>query len=416
LISLLELQSLKYPELKELRDESQIEIPQRIKLKYYPRLKTHVFESNLDIKDLISLDISENKKEVLLSICSQDSDCFTVEAQLNQKNGIFNYIVLDSQNKQSTISNFLSNKTLAFAIASSIAIGTVGGNFVSKNHKSIVKRFTQKETFLSHYSLAMTELEKIQDNPKLFEVINNVSSQELDYLSKILEHKDLSDVQEGYKDIIVDKVKDLISSVQTERIKFKTQKKVQSDEHISQIAEELVSTSIDHEIDYRILTSIIMQESKFDQGEVSSSGDITMVQINYEIWKPEFDKMNLELDRDKLKKDEKYALWAMGVILSKIKKSYADKDPYWFARYHNNNKKRKFSYATLVNSHFSNFNKNQISDVSQKIDNILMELKIIDFDKYNDVDKSLITKMIQDLIKVKINIEASDIPSNIAAN
>ena len=34
-----------------------------------------------------------------------------------------------------------------------------------------------------------------------------------------------------------------------------------------------------------------MQESGFDQGEVSSSGDVALVQINYEIWKPEFDKM-----------------------------------------------------------------------------------------------------------------------------
>lgn len=413
LVSLVQKQSLKYPNLNELVDLCSLDIPKKLKLMYFPLADR--FETENPMSIFFNIEINENKKEILKNLCSSSSDSFNVEVILDSKR-LFQYSVLDSQSKGSTIKSFLLNKSLSLAIAGAITAGSSLGGYYGVKSFETYKASKSQSQLLKSYSLAVGELEKIQDNPKLFEALNNISPNELEYLSHVLEHKDIAEVQEEYKEIIVEKVKDLINSLQDERILHRTQKKVQSEEGIDRIAQQLVSTSIEHDIDYRILTSIIVQESKFDQGSISSSGDVALVQINYEIWKPEFDALNLDLNKDKLKKDEKYALWAMGVILSTIKKRYADKDPYWFARYHNNKQKRKFGYATLVNSHFLKFNQNQVADVISKIDLLLGEIKIIDFSKYNDLDNSNVNKLVTELIKAKLNLESSKIPSNIASN
>lgn len=413
LVSLIQKQSLKYPELNELVQLCSLDIPKTLKVKYFPI--DNRFESEHPLFIFFKIEISDIKKEVLKSLISSTSYSFNVDIVLDKKE-MFKFIVADSQSKESSIQKFLLNKAVSLSIAGAVlGVSSFGGYYGVKNFETH-KSATAENRLLKSYSLAVRELEKVQDRPQVFEALNNISPQELEYLSHALEHKDLAEVQENYKDVIVDKVKDLINSLQSERILYKTQKKIQSEENIEKIALQLVETSIENGIDYRILTSIIVQESKFDQGEISSSGDVALAQINYEIWKPEFDKQKLELDKDKLKKDEKYALWAMGVILSTIKKRYADKDPYWFARYHNNKDKRKFGYASLVNSHFLKFNKSQVSNVISKIDTLLAEIKITDFSKYNDVESSNINKFVVDLIKVKINLESSEIPSNIASN
>ena len=120
-----------------------------------------------------------------------------------------------------------------------------------------------------------------------------------------------------------------------------------------------------HDIPPQILLSIIDTESSFNQNAVSSTGDLSLAQINVEIWNKEFERMKKPLiDSERLKKDERYALETMARILTLIKNRYKH-DRRWYARYHSKTKKYKSLYLSkleyrmkkLENSNVSSFKK-----------------------------------------------------------
>lgn len=120
-----------------------------------------------------------------------------------------------------------------------------------------------------------------------------------------------------------------------------------------------------YDIPPQILLSIIDTESSFNQNAVSSTGDLSLAQINVEIWNKEFERMKKPLiDSERLKKDEKYALETMVKILTLIKNRYKH-DRRWYARYHSKTKKHKSLYLSkleyrmkkLENSNVSSFKK-----------------------------------------------------------
>lgn len=105
-----------------------------------------------------------------------------------------------------------------------------------------------------------------------------------------------------------------------------------------------------HDIPPQILLSIIDTESSFDQNAVSSTGDLSLAQINVEIWNKEFERLKKPLiDSERLKKDERYALETMANILILIKKKYKH-DRRWYARYHSKTKKHKNLYLSKLES------------------------------------------------------------------
>ena len=115
------------------------------------------------------------------------------------------------------------------------------------------------------------------------------------------------------------------------------------------IAMSLYQASKKYAVDPKIMIAIIDTESDFIQGAVSSTGDLSMAQINTEIWNKEFirlglDKINIKL----LKKDQAYALGKMGKILNILKKRHASKDANWYARYHSHTKSLKGLYDKKV--------------------------------------------------------------------
>lgn len=115
------------------------------------------------------------------------------------------------------------------------------------------------------------------------------------------------------------------------------------------VAMSLYQASKKYAIDPKIMIAIIDTESDFIQGAVSSTGDLSMAQINIEIWNKEFIRMGLDkIDKKLLKKDEAYALGKMGKILNILKKRHARNDTKWYARYHSHTKSLKNLYDKKV--------------------------------------------------------------------
>ncbi len=113
-----------------------------------------------------------------------------------------------------------------------------------------------------------------------------------------------------------------------------------------------------HKIAPQIVVAIIDTESSFAQDAVSSSGDLSMAQVNAEVWNKEFQRMNLELiDVERLKTDEVYSLEIMAQILDILKTRYEKKDRRWYARYHSKTQKYKRAYLTKLESRMKRLEK-----------------------------------------------------------
>ncbi len=104
-----------------------------------------------------------------------------------------------------------------------------------------------------------------------------------------------------------------------------------------------------YDIAPQIILSIIDTESNFNQAAVSSTGDLSMAQVNVEVWNKEFVRLNKEpIDSERLRNDEVYALETMAQILQLLKTNYEKTDRRWYARYHSKTKKYKELYLAKL--------------------------------------------------------------------
>jgi len=115
---------------------------------------------------------------------------------------------------------------------------------------------------------------------------------------------------------------------------------------VAKIIQQVTKT---YKIDPKVMIAIIDTESEFIQHKISSSGDLSIAQINLKVWNKELKRLNLEtINEKKLIKDEKYALVQMGRILSILKDRHAETDKKWYATYHSKTKKFKNIYSKKV--------------------------------------------------------------------
>ncbi len=117
----------------------------------------------------------------------------------------------------------------------------------------------------------------------------------------------------------------------------------------NRIAYSLYMTTKKYKVDPKLMIAIIGTESDFVNSKVSTTGDLSLAQINTEIWNKEFSRLGLDkLNAKRLKKDEVYALSKMAEILNILKARHAKNDSKWFARYHSHTKKYKNLYSVKV--------------------------------------------------------------------
>lgn len=115
-----------------------------------------------------------------------------------------------------------------------------------------------------------------------------------------------------------------------------------------------ISKAVDtYKISPQIFVSIIDTESNFKNDKISSTGDLSLAQINVDVWNKEFNRMNIKLiNKKQIKNDLHYSIMKMGEILSIIKKRYAKHDRFWYARYHSNTHNNKSIYLNKLEYRF----------------------------------------------------------------
>lgn len=129
--------------------------------------------------------------------------------------------------------------------------------------------------------------------------------------------------------------------------------KKMSDRDSRELARSIYEASKKHHINPKLMVAILMQESSFDQTKVSRTGDISISQINYQVWSREFSRLKkAPLDRFRLSMDRDYAIFRMAEILEILSKRQ-DKDSSWYAVYHSKTPSNKFMYVSKVNQHLN---------------------------------------------------------------
>jgi hypothetical protein len=122
-----------------------------------------------------------------------------------------------------------------------------------------------------------------------------------------------------------------------------------------------------------IFISIIDTESNFHPEMISATGDISIAQINVDVWNKEFQRMRLPLiDKVRVRADLEYAFTSMADILNILKIRYEKQDPYWFARYHSSTPKYKFDYYQKLNFRFA------LMESSENLRNQVAQIKNIE--------------------------------------
>lgn len=112
-----------------------------------------------------------------------------------------------------------------------------------------------------------------------------------------------------------------------------------------------ISSAVEkHKINPQIIIALIDTESDFNASKVSHTGDLSIAQVNVEVWNKEFKRIKEPQVNVKklLANDQTYAINTMGRILAVLKKRHAKNDRRWYARYHSNTKKYKWNYLRKI--------------------------------------------------------------------
>lgn len=118
----------------------------------------------------------------------------------------------------------------------------------------------------------------------------------------------------------------------------------------NKIANDIHHAIKKHKVEPQIIVSLIDTESNFKYNKVSTTGDLSLGQVNVEVWNAEFARLKMPLIKKELlvTEDQAYAMEKMAQILSILKARHARKDRRWYARYHSNTTKYKMDYLRKI--------------------------------------------------------------------
>lgn len=119
----------------------------------------------------------------------------------------------------------------------------------------------------------------------------------------------------------------------------------------NEVAVKIHKALTKYKIEPQIVVAIIDAESDFNHEMVSSTGDLSMAQVNVDIWNKEFERMKMSpIEAERMKADEAYSLEVMAQILHILKTRYEKKDRRWYARYHSKTQKHKHAYLNKLSA------------------------------------------------------------------
>ena len=103
------------------------------------------------------------------------------------------------------------------------------------------------------------------------------------------------------------------------------------------------------------MAAIIATESDFDLNAYNPSGDYSLAQINYYIWKVEFARLGRkDLDFIRLQNEPAYAINRMAEILEIIRNRFPN-DVHFYARYHSSTKSLRLGYLIRLKERKNGF-------------------------------------------------------------
>lgn len=116
------------------------------------------------------------------------------------------------------------------------------------------------------------------------------------------------------------------------------------------IANDIFHAIKKYKVEPQIVVALIDTESNFMYNKISTTGDVSLAQLNVEVWNAEFARMKLPLIKKELllREDQSYAMEKMAQILSILKNRHSKKDRRWYARYHSNTTKYKTDYLRKI--------------------------------------------------------------------
>lgn len=210
-----------------------------------------------------------------------------------------------------------------------------------------------KKNYAKILNEGLVELAKSK-NTKVNHVIDGLSNKEMDFFIKNLEK------QENVESIHDKKTIELQLAIE-HYYDHKVKKSYEIARSIKMNAEK-------YNIDPTLFLSIIKVESDFKQDATNASGDFSLAQINYSIWSKAFVKLGKEpLDKKKLQTDLHYSIARMAEILSHLSDLYSDKDPIWYARYHNWKRQYKLPYAKKINRQLATLSDLKMDKIAEKL-------------------------------------------------
>lgn len=118
----------------------------------------------------------------------------------------------------------------------------------------------------------------------------------------------------------------------------------------NKIANDIHHAIKKHKVEPQIIVALIDTESNFQYNKVSSTGDLSLGQVNVDVWNAEFKRMKLPLIQKDLlvTEDQGYAMEKMAQILNILKSRHSKRDRRWYARYHSNTTKYKMDYLRKI--------------------------------------------------------------------
>lgn len=119
-----------------------------------------------------------------------------------------------------------------------------------------------------------------------------------------------------------------------------------------------------YHVEPQIVVAIIDAESDFNHQMISSTGDISLAQVNVDIWNKEFERMKMmPIEAERMKADEAYSLEVMAQILHILKTRYEKKDRRWYARYHSKTQKHKKAYLNKLSARMKLLEKSRVAQL-----------------------------------------------------
>jgi soluble lytic murein transglycosylase-like protein len=114
-------------------------------------------------------------------------------------------------------------------------------------------------------------------------------------------------------------------------------------QYAARLSQKIHKAAKKYEINARIYTAILAQESMFRSGAINpKSKDYGIAQVHHKTAKA------YGFDIDRLTNDTKYSIKAGAKILGDIKKRYSHKEDTYWSRYNSSNPERRERYEELV--------------------------------------------------------------------